>query len=72
MFPEEVWEIIKSFLIDRKKILHRLFYNQLNKWLREAAWKEEIKWRKILLLQSMLHNQSESESENENESEDED
>jgi hypothetical protein len=63
MFPEEVWEIVKSFLIDRKKILHRLFYNQLNEWLREAAWKEEIKWKKTLLLRSMYETESENESE---------
>ena len=67
MFPEEVWEIIKSFLIDRKKILHRLFYNQLNKWLREAAWKQELKWKKTLLLGSIYDNQTDSEKESEDE-----
>ena len=47
IFNDDVWKIIKSYLIDQKKIKRRVFIKQMG----EERKKEELKWRKILFLE---------------------
>jgi len=47
IFNDDVWKIIKSYLIDQKKMKRRVFIKQMG----EERKKEELKWRKILFLE---------------------
>jgi hypothetical protein len=47
IFNDDVWKIIKSYLIDQKKMKRRVFIKQMG----EERKKEELKWRRILLLE---------------------
>lgn len=47
IFNDDVWKIIKSYLIDQKKMQRRVFIKQMG----EERKKEELKWRKILFLE---------------------
>ena len=47
MLNDDVWKIIKSYLIDQKKMQRRVFIKQMG----EERKKEELKWRKILFLE---------------------
>ena len=47
MLNDDVWKIIKSYLFDQKKIQRRVFIKQMG----EERKKEELKWRRMLLLE---------------------
>ena len=44
MLNDDVWNVIKSYLIDKKKMHYRLFIKQMI----HNRKKEELKWRRIL------------------------
>ena len=47
MLNDDVWKIIKSYLFDQKKMQRRVFIKQMG----EERKKEELKWRRMLLLE---------------------
>jgi len=47
MLNDDVWKIIKSYLFDQKKMQRRQFIKQMG----EERKKEELKWRRMLLLE---------------------
>ena len=65
IFPEEVWKIIKSYLMDTNEVNRRLFIKQI----KMQSVKENLKWKKVLLMHSICMSEKASESENENDSE---
>ena len=65
IFPEDVWKIIKSYLMDTNEVNRRLFIKKLNM----QSVKENLKWKKVLLMRSICIAEKASESENENDSE---
>ena len=60
LLPEDVWKIIKSYLMDSNTIQRRLFIKQMNNRY------EDMKWRKIFLLNRIcVYEKSETEEESE-------
>jgi hypothetical protein len=47
MLNDDVWKIIKSYLLDQKQMQRRQFIKQMG----EERKKEELKWRRILFLE---------------------
>ena len=59
MFDDNVWEIIKSYLFDKRDIEYRLFINQMN---RDCIFRQEkLKWKRIRLMSLMNEEEQEDE-----------
>ena len=59
-FPEDVWKIVKSYLMDKNEVNRRLFIKHMNE---NSVFKQDLKWKRILLLSKFCSYESERESE---------